>query len=391
MTVRDYYNDNDPGAAEWLRELIRAGEIPEGDVDERSILDIRPSDLAGYRRVHFFAGIGGWAEALRLAEWPDDVPVWTGSPPCQPLSVAGKRLGRDDPRHLAPHFCSLVRAARPGLLFGEQVASADVFGKTAKPSRSNTGNPPQWAWIDDLSDRLEAARYAVGANDFPSAGVGAPHIRQRTLFGAASHEWLADSDSLGWIGRWSVGAGRRDEPANIRSDGRLVHGQLSAPERQRQHGWQGLREQEAARPAGRCLADRLEPAGSDAGVLRGGAVGGVGNAIMPRRQPESNGRGSYGSGMEQAGRVSEQLGQAGIHTNPEPPAGPTNGFWSDSDWLLCRDGKWRPAQSSIFPLAHGVQGRVGMLRGAGNAINPHAAAQFIRAFREALEDVRMAA
>ena len=187
-----YYNDFEESSVAWLRELIKRGLIAPGEVDGRSILDVTADDLRGFTQCHFFAGIGGWSYALRLAGWPDEQPVWTGSPPCQPFSAAGRQEGRNDARHLAPHFVDLVRVGRPGMLFGEQVASAEVFGKPAKPSRRNACPPPQWAWIDDLSNRLEAACYAVGANDFPSAGVGAPHIRQRTYFGAVPHERMVN-------------------------------------------------------------------------------------------------------------------------------------------------------------------------------------------------------
>ena len=142
MTV--YYNDHDKAVCAWLRELIRAGLIPKGEVDDRSILDVAPADLAGFTSCHFFAGIGGWAYALRLAGWPDARPVWTGSPPCQPFSAAGKGLSRDDPRHLAPHFVRLVRACRPDVLFGEQVASAEVFGPAAR------GNRPGRCWCPGM-------------------------------------------------------------------------------------------------------------------------------------------------------------------------------------------------------------------------------------------------
>lgn len=82
-----YYNENDPFAAAWLRELIKAGHIAPGEVDTRSIEDVVPSDLAGFRQCHFFAGIGVWSYALRLAGWPDDRPVWTGSCPCFPADT----------------------------------------------------------------------------------------------------------------------------------------------------------------------------------------------------------------------------------------------------------------------------------------------------------------
>lgn len=74
----NYYNENDPQAAAWIKQLILLGIIPYGDVDERSIEDVYPCDLRGYTQCHFFAGIGGWAYALDLARWPRDRPVWTG-------------------------------------------------------------------------------------------------------------------------------------------------------------------------------------------------------------------------------------------------------------------------------------------------------------------------
>ena len=182
-----YYNDNCPQVCAWIRQLMFDGLIPYGVVDSRSILDVQPADLEGFTQCHFFCGIAGWAYALKLAGWPATRPVWTGSPPCQPFSAAGKLEGKEDARHLGPKFISLVRACRPPVLFGEQVASAAVFGKSAK----RVGGEPEWSWLDDLSDRLEAARYAVGASDIPAAGVGAPHIRQRTFFGAVR---LADAN-----------------------------------------------------------------------------------------------------------------------------------------------------------------------------------------------------
>ena len=80
-----YDNEIDPFAADWLRELIRAGHIAPGEVDTRSIEDVAPDDLAGFAQCHFFAGIGTWSYALRRAGWADDRPVWTGSCPCQPF------------------------------------------------------------------------------------------------------------------------------------------------------------------------------------------------------------------------------------------------------------------------------------------------------------------
>ncbi|MEM8034882.1 DNA cytosine methyltransferase, partial [Morganella morganii] len=168
-----YYNENDPFAAQWLRNLIAAGHIAPGVVDERSIEDVTPDDLRGFTQCHFFAGVGVWSLALRRAGWPDDKPVWTGSCPCQPFSVAGKGNGFTDERHLWPAFFHLISECKPGVIFGEQVASKDGLG-----------------WLDLVQTDLEATNYATAAVDLCAAGFGAPHIRQR-LF------WVADSDNAG--------------------------------------------------------------------------------------------------------------------------------------------------------------------------------------------------
>lgn len=170
-----YYNEIDPFAAQWLRELINAGAIAPGDVDERDIADVDSDDLAGFCQCHFFAGIGVWSYALRLAGWPDDRPVWTGSCPCQPFSSAGKRAGLSDKRHLWPEFSRLIRECRPATVFGEQVASKDGL-----------------AWLDLVQNSLESAGYACGALDTCAAGVGAPHIRQRLY-------WVAITSNEGGL------------------------------------------------------------------------------------------------------------------------------------------------------------------------------------------------
>jgi DNA (cytosine-5)-methyltransferase 1 len=165
-----YYNEFDTYAAAWLRNLITADLIAPGDVDERSIKDVRPDDLTGYGQCHFFAGIGGWSLALRMAGWPDGQQVWTGSCPCQPFSVAGKHAGTSDHRHLWPAFCRLIADRRPAMVLGEQVASED--GR---------------AWLASVRADMDALGYAFGAADLCAAGVGSPQIRQRLY-------WVADAD-----------------------------------------------------------------------------------------------------------------------------------------------------------------------------------------------------
>ncbi|UUV44943.1 DNA methylase [Rhodobacter phage RcWata] len=399
-----YYNDFDEGSVAWLAELMKQGHIPPGEIDRRSILDVCVSDLRGFRQCHFFAGIGGWAYALRLAGVPVDLSLWTGSPPCQPFSVAGRQEGREDERHLAPHFVDLVRVARPGLLLGEQVASAEVFGKASKRVRGNAVPPPDWAWIDDLSDRLEAARYAVGANDFPSAGVGAPHIRQRTYFGAVAHEWLEHASRNGRIewgaesSEWGTGIGCGSGGlADIDSAGSLSGAQRGI---YRSQEGSGSRNGEPERLGSTCgLADlhgdrrieagRSQPEAGCNGSFGDRAIGGLGNGISAGLE----GFGGHGDGSREPGRIVSGAPRSASEASPvgEGRPGPTNGFWGTADWLFCRDERFRPVEPGTFPLVDGLPGRVGLLRGYGNAINPQAAAQFIQAFLEALESTVRAA
>ena len=210
--MTSYYNEIEPYAAEWLRNLIAEGLIAPGDVDERSIDEVAPDELEGYAQCHFFAGIGGWSYALRLAGWPDERPVWTGSVPCQPLSSAGQRRGHADRRHLWPAFFRLIAERRPATVFGEQVAS--------KLGRE---------WLAGVRADLEHVGYACGAADLPAASVGAPHIRQRLW-------WVADCiGERPYAAKPSAGASvglARPAIAENARDGRPMAG------RSGQHGFQ---------------------------------------------------------------------------------------------------------------------------------------------------------
>lgn len=162
-SLKAYYNENNKHAAEWLRNLAARGHIAPGDVDERSIEDVTADDVRGYTQCHWFAGIGGWSLALRLAGWSDSKPVWTGSCPCQPFSKMGRRRGLSDARHLWPVWFRLIGECRPPTVFGEQVAGAGI-------------------WLDNAFSDLESLDYACGAADLPAACIGSPQNRPRLWF-----------------------------------------------------------------------------------------------------------------------------------------------------------------------------------------------------------------
>jgi DNA (cytosine-5)-methyltransferase 1 len=160
--MKTYYNEYDPNAAAWLKQLCSMGLIAEGHIDERSIIDVKAEELTNYEQLHFFAGIGGWDYALQLSGWPDDKPIVTASLPCQPFSAAGKGLGQRDERHLLPQFIELVKRSNWPLIVGEQVPAAIKHG-----------------WMDDLQLEMGKQGYATGFVVLTAAGQGAPHIRKR--------------------------------------------------------------------------------------------------------------------------------------------------------------------------------------------------------------------
>ncbi len=350
-----FYNELEPFAVAWLRNLAAAGHISPGRIDHRSIEDVRADDLEDHNRAHFFAGVGGWEQALDLAGVPADLSVWTGSCPCQPFSQAGSKRGTNDARHLWPVWRRLIDQCQPAVIFGEQVASP--LGRT---------------WLAAVRADLEALGYAVGAADICAAGAGAPHLRQRLWFGAVRREALAHPGRSGLQrlclpGEAPAAAGTAQSEARQRKRGGLAHRPSSASrgladshspglDRERPprlHGEGARRDHDGGCSSTERLAD-MQSGGC--GVLRGSVESGQ------VRHPDC------GSNA------------------PEHWPGSTAGQWDTADWLLCRDAKWRPVEPGTFPLADGVSQRVGRLRAYGNAIVPQVAAAFVEAFIEGVTE-----
>lgn len=279
--MASYYNENDSFAAAWLRELIKAKVIADGKVDERSIEEVQPKDLRGFTQCHFFAGIGVWSYALRLAGWPDDRPVWTGSCPCPSFSAAGQGKGFDDPRHLWPAWSRLIRECHPATVFGEQVDDAIGHG-----------------WLDLVQTDMERENYAVGKAVFGACSVGAPHERQRLYF-------VAQSENSEVFSR----------PCKIQT-------------RTRAHQSNGP---------------------GDSGT---------------------NVRGLSNTSLWGDERSRTQRDERYFQNSP----------WQDYEWIESSYGWKFPLKPGLRLLADGVAGRVGLLRGYGNALVAPQAQAFIEAY-----------
>lgn len=329
--MSDYHNEIDPYAAQWIRNLMQAGLIPQGEVDERSITDVCADDLRGFRRWHFFSGIGGWSLALRIAGWPDDREIWTGSAPCQAFSVAGKGAGFDDPRDLWPHMFQLMRTIRPAVAMGEQVYAA--VGKD---------------WLDRVHADLEGAEYSVGAFGAPACAVNAPHRRDRL--------WWCAEDRAGVL----------DHGDHARLEGLSQHGDSPA-------GWPEPDRSIATTGSG-CNTDSVDA--HTAGERRDGRERQSSEGGRYIRSADAGPRGSWDRSAwiichdGKARRVG--LSESGIRS------------LVDDGRSGCGSARLRTGiDAEITPLlAQGVKSRVGKLRGFGNMIVPQLAAEMIGAYMD---------
>jgi len=366
VRFRAFYNEIDSYCCDWLSNLMDAGLITPGVISNQDVRDVRPEDLLSFDRCHFFAGIGVWDYALNCAGW-GAAPVWTGSAPCQPFSAAGGRAGFADERHLWPAWHHLIRICRPPVVFGEQVASKDGLN-----------------WFDLVQADMESEGYAIGATDLCAAGVGAPHIRQRLWFVAermadangghagaerqqcGGEQRLQPEDGLAGEGS---GLGRMADSIGPRLEGHAGHGD-------RGHKPGRIFSQQDGSTAAQGVAGGVADANSIGAKRQSGDAPETARLPQSQCQPEHDADVFERGGADRDGRRSVRGdGVSGLAENSRP----TDGFWRDTDWLFCRDGKWRPVEPGTFPLVDGAPARVGRLRGYGNAIVAPVAQAFIEA------------
>lgn len=380
-----YYNEIDPFAVAWLRELIKEKVIADGEVDTRSIKEVQPEDLRRFVQCHFFAGIGVWSYALRCAGWEDDRPVWTGSCPCPSFSAAGQGKGFDDPRHLWPELFRLARECRPAVLFGEQVDDAIGHG-----------------WLDLVQNDMEGAGYSVAKAVFGACSVGAPQISSRLYIVAETEIGI-----LRVCGSASRETGRSAQCEPVE---RMASSASSRRQEEREHG-SGL-PLFPARP--------VERSGSGSVASSHGGIAGNGELQRSRQhglftqdrsarelvKTERTGlerhAGNGNNGNEPGRLFTREAGSVA-------EAGPLGGFWRDAVWIYCTDGKWRPVESAplgladvtaadlgrvfledkavFFPLLQKGKNRVGRLRGYGNALVAEQAKAFIQSYMDTLEGI----
>lgn len=168
------------------------------------------------------------------SEWRSDDIVLVGGFPCQPYSLAGKRKGKDDSRHLWPEMLRIIREIQPTWVVGE-----NVYGLV---------NWNEGLVFEEVSADLENEGYEVQPYILPAVSVGAVHRRDRVWF-VAHRKDASYSNSDGCNGRNSqheVFSDERGEYAQrdidkSNGDGYATDTEYKGLERQHRE-WQGRTE-----------------------------------------------------------------------------------------------------------------------------------------------------
>ena len=114
------------------------------------------------------------------------IDILTGGFPCQPYSMAGKRLGKADERHLFPEMLRCIKEIKPRWIIGENVRGLVSW---------NGG-----LVFHEVYDDLEREGYEVQSFLIPAASVNAPHRRDRIWFVAHSNnKRRSDGNDKKWL------------------------------------------------------------------------------------------------------------------------------------------------------------------------------------------------
>ncbi len=280
------------------------------------------------------------------------IDVLTGGFPCQPYSVAGKRLGKEDERHLWPEMLRAIREIEPRFVVGENVRGLVNW---------NGGMV-----FDEVQANLEDAGYEVIPFIIPACAVGAPHRRDRVWF-VAHRKDDRHTQSTGVDQR---GKCEQDNGAEIRAS---------------------LGSNSASGIASHALSSATRPPGEGKGI-------------------EGNGSGNNPQPQEWGTKAEQHIGCANVSRNDTYTDSPNNQTRTQRKVLgqqnrqeadgfryVERGGKWQnfPTQSPICGGDDGLpteldgitfsKWRNESIKGYGNAVVPQVVYQIFKAIQHSMQ------
>jgi len=412
-----YYNEIDPYAAQWLRNLITAGHIAPGFVDERSIEDVRPDELMGFTQVQalFECSSSGRVAGGRLDKEPKPFQAkpylqQTGAAPfvhalacAQSLSRGILRTlrsseGQSDSTGRNAYFVNLVATSLSSLRGISHPFSDACRGSSARILHC-------WPFCTHRSKAIccaamgqsGKAHHMSGRHGLTSSGLSSSASLQQSLESKLQAK-LSPLGSTLYTLTWKpwttpLGVCRSRLRASVR---RTSETELT--------GWPTPMQADGSKACNRYREKHQNGLGAVAILLSGWATptvrdhkntGNLETYIFGSPTGRLNLDAGLSSGLADTdkhgrieGGVTATTARQGNTTDTDGGfgrPGPTNRVWRDVDWLFCRDGKWRCVESGTFPLAHGAPSRVGRLRAYGNAINAYQAQVFIESAIKGLE------
>jgi DNA (cytosine-5)-methyltransferase 1 len=277
---------------------------------------------------------------VKLINWSEvpNVDIIAGGYPCQPFSTAGKRKGKEDPRHLWPYVLDAIRAIRPRYALMENVRGHLTLG-----------------FGDVLAD-LASCGYSAEWQIISAASVGAPHRRDRLFFvaypdGERSHRTEVNATE----GRQSalVDSARCGEAVADADDARD-----RAPER----------DMERERSTRFVFGDDSLYGISGRSSTMADSTG----RRLEEREPESETTEDTRLGSYEVGTMANANSERFSQERPEQSSTGTTRKGSHDRGLM-EFGAWWKTEPGMGRVAHGVPARVDKLRGLGNAVVPQVA------------------
>ena len=262
------------------------------------------------------------------------IDIITGGYPCQPFSVAGRKKGEEDPRHLWPEMFRLVQELRPSWVIGENVSGHIKLG------------------LDTVLKNLESEGYSARTFSISASSVGANHQRERVWIVANAKQ----DNYLEQVRR------RNEEESRIQKKYREEHSQ-SRQSSGTSEVWQKSNGHENVEDT-RQHGGRIEPSGNQEGTQRG--------SFEKTKRSSAADKTSRSSTREETLANAERIGQQ-RQGKPVRPSSSTKDSDGQTSWSY--DGSqraegWWNIEPNVGRVAHGVSSRVDRLKSLGNSLVP---------------------
>ena len=284
------------------------------------------------------------------------IDIITGGYPCQPFSVAGRKKGEEDPRHLWPEYFRLIKELRPSWVIGENVSGHIKLG------------------LDTVLKNLESEGYAARTFSISASSIGANHQRERVwIIANSERNGLTTSEKRGGFEK-TISEQQKRENNTFNSEGTSsIPLSSKNVEDTRQHGG-GLEPSGNKESIGRGSLEKTERSTNadqtSGSSQRGEIMADTKNigSILSSHEGERQGNSTRRSEGQ-----SEGDGQTMANTSSERTSRGETG-WEDAEnvgqssrrpW----DGWW-DIEPNVGRVANGVPKRVDRLKSLGNSLVP---------------------